>query len=181
MSFIRPEARAVLVRWGEPALYAAVALAGGWRGIALVAQGAWVGVVLLGLAAFAALALFHSVERALVSWRGRVAGPGIVSIQEGRISYFGPNGGAVMALDALVSVEIVTSDDGPVGTDLNWVLQDEIGQVAIIPGGAQGTTDLVDRLGTLPGFDHVAVITAMGSTGPARFRLWRRGSYVGSS
>lgn len=181
MSFFRPEAIATVRRWGEPALYATVALGGGWQGLRLLGQGAWVGAVMLGLAAFAALALFHAVQRALVRWRGRAAGPGIVSIHEGRISYFGPEGGAIMALDALVKVEIVTTDDGPIGTDLFWLLQDESGQIVAIPGGADGTTDLLDRLGTLKGFDHIAVLSAMGSTSQGRFRLWQRPSYTVSS
>ena len=181
MSFFRPEAVAAVRRWGEPALYAVVLFGGGWYGFALLNQGGWVGVVVLAIAAFAGLALFHAVERSIVAWRGRAQGPGVVAVQEGRISYFGPQGGAVLALDALVLIEIVTSDGGPFEVDLHWVLQDEIGQIIAIPGGAAGTQDLLDRLGSLPGFDHIAVISAMGSTQSGRFRLWRRASYVGSS
>lgn len=174
MSFIRPEAKTALRRYGEPAIYAVVAAIGLLKGISLLSQGAWVGLILaiIGLVAF--LGLLGTLERTILAWRGRKQGPGVVSIHEGQISYFGPEGGAVLAMDALVSIDIVTTDAGPYAQDLFWHLTDEVGQQAIIPGGAQDATNLLDRLGSLPGFDHMAVISAMGSTDHARFRIWRR-------
>ena len=140
----------------------------------MLRAGSWVGVVLLTIGAFACLALVGVVERALLSWRGRKGGPGIVKIEEGRISYFGPDTGAVLALDALVSVDIVTTSAGPMGDDLFWVVTDETGQMIAIPGGAEGADQLLDRLGSLPGFSHRQVVSAMGSTEDARFQIWRR-------
>ena len=43
-----------------------------------------------------------------------------------------------------------------------------------IPGGAKDAGRLLDVLGALPGFDHIAVVAAMGSTEDARFPLWSR-------
>lgn len=174
MSFFRPEAVDAVRRYGEPAIYGVVALVGLWYGWKLLNQGAWVGAVLFAIGLFAGFGLFGTIERAIVSWRGRRHGPGVVSIHEGQISYFGPEGGAILALDALVRVEIVTTTDGPFGSDVFWHLTDELGQTAIIPGGAQDITTLLDRLGGLPGFDHIAVISAMGSTDDARFKIWSR-------
>ncbi len=77
-------------------------------------------------------------------------------------------------MDALVRVEIITTGAGPFAPDLFWHLTDEIGQTAVIPGGAKDITSLLDRLGGLPGFDHIAVISAMGSTDDARFKIWSR-------
>lgn len=178
MSFIRPEAQQVLRQWGMPAV---LALAGAvliWKGWALTSRGAYWGVVLMGLGAFACLALFGAVERALTGWRGRHGGPGIVMVQEGRISYLGPHGGAIMALDALILVEILTTEDGPKSDDVFWHLRDSLGQDTLIPAGARGTEAMLDVLGTLPGFDHVAVVRAMGSTGPGQFAIWSRGAHA---
>lgn len=172
MSFIRPEAATFLRQWGLPAILAVVGMALIWKGWILTAQGAWVGVVLMVLGAFCGLTLVGVVERALAGWRGRHGGPGIVTVEEGRISYFGPQGGGILALDALTLVEIVTTDNGPVGEDLCWRLADSLGQQVVIPGGAKGTQDMLDTLGTLPGFDHLAVVRAMGSTSQARFAIW---------
>ena len=174
MSFIRPEATAALRRYGEPALYALVAGWGLWHGLRLLGDGNWFRAVPLALGIIALLGLAGAAERALVAWRGRTAGPGTVSIKEGQIAYFGPHGGAIMALDALVSVEIETSANGPAGEDLFWLLEDELGQKVAIPGSADGAVSLLDRLGTLPGFDHMAVVSAMGSSRDARFAVWRR-------
>ena len=130
--------------------------------------------MLIALGLFACHSLVGVVERALLGWRNRKGGPGMVIIEEGRISYFGPETGAVLAWDALVSVDIVTTGDGPMADDLFWVLADETGQMAAIPGGAEGTGALLDTLGSLEGFRHGAVISAMGSTENARFEIWRR-------
>lgn len=174
MSFIRPEAKDQIRRFGEPLIYLVVATWGLWTGFSAVGGGSWTGLIPLVLGLIAALALFNAVERAIVSWRTRVRGPGVVQVHEGRIAYFGPEGGAVTALDGLASVSIVTTADGPLGADLYWHLSDVEGQVMVIPGGAEGTQALLDRLGSLSGFDHMAVIQAMGSTDSAQFPLWHR-------
>lgn len=174
MSFFRPEAVDAIRRWAEPVVYAVVSIVGLWRGLHLIQEGAWVGVVIFVIGLFAAFGLFGTVERAIVAWRGRRHDPGVVSIHEGQISYFGPEGGAILALDGLVRVEIITTGAGPVVPDLFWQLTDEIGQIALIPGGAKDITALLDRLGGLPGFDHLAVLSAMGSTEDARFKIWSR-------
>ena len=174
MSFFRPEAVGTVRRIAEPLIYLAVAVFGLWRGLLLINDGAWVGAILFGIGALAAVALITAIERAVVAWRGRKTGPGVVSIREGQISYFGPEGGAVLAMDALVKIEIITTDQGPFAQDLFWHLTDEIGQTAIIPGGATDATELLDRLGSLTGFNHMAVMSAMSSTENARFQIWSR-------
>lgn len=173
MSFLRPEAMAALRRYGEPAVYAILGGWAVWKGVVLLGRGSWVGGFLLVIGAVALMALFGAAERALVAWRGRRAGPGTVSIREGQIAYFGPFGGAIMALDSLVSVDLDTAGlDGD--GEVFWVLQDEIGQMVRIPGGADGAVALLDRLGTLPGFDHRAVVQAMSSRSARRVAVWRR-------
>lgn len=174
MSFIRPEAAAFLRTWGLPAAFAIAGLALIWHGWAMTARGAWVGVLLMGLGAFCCLGLFGAAERAVMAWRGRHGGPGVVTIEEGRISYFAPFGGGILAMDAIDRIEIVTTDRGPFEDDLFWRLSDSMGQHIAIPGGASGAEGLLDTLGTLPGFDHLSVVRAMGSTEPAQFLLWQR-------
>lgn len=174
MSFIRPEALKVLKQWGVPG---ALAVGGGaaiWRGWGMMSDGAWVGGVLIGIGVFACLALVGAVERALTGWRGRRGGPGMVVVEEGRISYFGPAGGGIVALDALVAIDIVTTDQGPLAEDLFWVLTDEFGKMVSIPGGARDASLLLDALGALKNFNHRAVFSAMSSIENARFEIWRR-------
>ncbi|MFK7943402.1 MAG: hypothetical protein AB8B85_10895 [Paracoccaceae bacterium] len=179
MSFIRPEAATVLRTWGIPAALAIAGVAMIWHGWALAGRGAWVGFLLIALGVLSCLALFGALERAMTGWRGRHGAPGIVTVDEGRISYFAPFGGGIVALDALTRVEIVTTNHGPMEDDLFWRLSDSMGQEVAIPGGAKGVEGLLDILGTLPGFDHMAVVRAMGSTDIARFVLWQRAAAPG--
>ena len=182
MSFIRPEAAAALRRYGEPAAWAAIAALGLWKGVALLASGAWIGLVPLALGAVAAFAVLGTAERALVARRSARAGPGIVAVQEGRISYLGPHGGASVAVDALVRIDIVAGEevygeevygDGA-SEDARWELTDDAGQRLTIPAGAANAGALLDVLGGLPGFNNMAVVLAMRADAPGRSAVWRR-------
>lgn len=171
MSFVRPEAARAIRRYAEPAVYAGVAALCLWKAVGLLADGAWIGLVPLALGAVAAFAALGTAERALVARRSARSGPGIVSVQEGRISYFGPHGGAGVAIDALVRVDIVAGD-GPSGA--RWELTDETGQRLSIPASAAQAETLLDALGGLPGFNNMAVVLAMQAETPRRSPIWRR-------
>lgn len=174
MSFFRPEAISFLTTWAEPAIYAGIGIICGTKSISLLANGSGLGVVLAAIGLLAIFAFYGAVTRAVYAQRTREKGPGIVSVLEGRISYLGPLGGAVMARDALVSVDIVTNSTGFNTADLHWVLMDESQQKVAIPGAATDANKLLDALGVLPGFDHEAIVRAMKSEGNARFPVWRR-------
>ncbi len=173
MSFFRPEATALLRRYGEPALFSAIAVFGLGKGIELIWRGAWFGLVPAVLGAFAAFAAIAAVERTMITRRGTRNGPGIVLIDEGRISFFSPLGGAVIALDDLVSIEIVVAGLPGERVEAYWVLSDLTGTTVRIPSAAEHAEQLVDVLGTLQGFDRMAVVVAMAATHPARFPIWR--------
>ena len=174
MSFIRPEAAKTISTWAEPVIYAGVAVICGVKGIGLLANGHGVGVVLAAIGLFAIFAFYGAVTRSVYAQRMREKGPGIVSILEGRISYLGPLGGAILARDALVSIDIVTNSTAYGRADLHWVLVDESNQKIAIPGAATDAGKLLDALGALPGFDHEAIVRAMKAHGNERFPVWRR-------
>jgi hypothetical protein len=75
--------------------------------------------------------------------------------------------------DDLQSVEIVNTDEGPYYPDVFWVLHGS-GSGCIIPQGATGEAQLLERLQMLPGFDNGAVINAMTVTTNKRSLCWRR-------
>ena len=176
MSFIRPEAAAALRRYGEPAIYAAIAGLCLWQAVSLLADGDWIGLAPLALGAVAAFAVLGTAERALVARRSARAGPGIVAVQEGRISYFGPHGGSSVAVDALVRVDIVSGDSAPDDAveSARWELTDETGQLLAVPASAANAEALLDVLGGLPGFNNMAVVLAMQSENAGRSSIWRR-------
>ena len=73
----------------------------------------------------------------------------------------------------LQEVSILTTDEGPYGDDVIWMLRGTGGGCAV-PSETDGVTGLLARLQQLPGFDNGAVIRAMGSTDAAEFVCWRR-------
>ena len=76
--------------------------------------------------------------------------------------------------DELEGVDVMTTADGPLAEDVFWVLlgSRERGAGAVIPQRLS-PEELVHRLSALPGFDHDAMIRAMGSTREATFVCWR--------
>jgi len=77
--------------------------------------------------------------------------------------------------DELTEVALETSDDGPVGEDVWWVLTSGDAGVRV-PDGATGTAELLVRLQELPGFDNDALIEAMSCVERRTFVLWRASS-----
>jgi hypothetical protein len=73
--------------------------------------------------------------------------------------------------DDLRGVVIETTDRGPFGTDVFWLLAGEKGG-CIIPMGAQGEEALLENFKRLPRFDFQGMILAMGSTENERFVVW---------
>lgn len=89
--------------------------------------------------------------------------------------------GAVQSLrwSDIGAVNIVTTADGPFEPDLFWLIQSLDRKTNLtIPMGAEGEHDLLRRMqARLSGFDNMAVVEAMSSTGPAGFVVWEP-SYV---
>ena len=100
----------------------------------------------------------------------------IVSLSGERIAVTDAEGEeAGLALADLNGVMIETNDSGPFGADVWWLLFGADDRVAVaFPQGATGEQAAIDWLIGLPGFDHDAMIMAMGSTGNAVFPVWRR-------
>lgn len=75
----------------------------------------------------------------------------------------------------LHEVGILTTDEGPMQEDVFFLLIAADGKSGcVVPQGAEGCEDLLERLQKLPGFDNEAVIKAMGSASNAKFVCWKR-------
>ncbi len=107
-------------------------------------------------------------------WPRRVDLVGEVALDELTLSYILPNGGSrCLAWSDLRAVEIVTTDAGPFGEDVFWVLFGAEPPL-IIPQSAHNSDALLARLQEFPGFNSNAIIAAMSSTAPGRFPCWSR-------
>lgn len=74
--------------------------------------------------------------------------------------------------EELEAIDIVTTDEGPFVEDVFWVFHGRQGG-CVIPG--ELGSRILDFANRFPDWDTSAVVTAMGSTGNARFRVWTRG------
>lgn len=77
----------------------------------------------------------------------------------------------------LVTVMVITSDQGPFVTDLFWILQSRDSRRSmVVPMGASGEHELLQAMQQrLHGFDNMSVVEAMGSTSNASFKVWEKG------
>lgn len=165
MPLIRPEASAALLRWREVALSLGVVALGLW----LVLRPGLFYNVLGG----AVLGLGFGLS--LTAWRRlRFARPvtavGVVEVDEGQVSYFGPETGGLIALPDLARIEI-----RPQSPDRAWHLVQQDGHSLTIPVAAQGTELLYDVFGALPAARAETFIAALSGPVPTTSQtLWRR-------
>ena len=73
----------------------------------------------------------------------------------------------------LQKVSIVTTDDGPFAEDVFYVLY-SADAGCVVPQGAPNSSDLLERLQELSGFDSEAVVQAMGCASNNEFVCWER-------
>ena len=76
--------------------------------------------------------------------------------------------------DELEEVVIKTTAAGPYFEDFFLILHGQNGSGCVVPLEQAGTTGLLERLQSLPGFDHEKLIQATASVEEARFTCWRK-------
>ncbi|SNR65448.1 hypothetical protein [Puniceibacterium sediminis] len=168
---IRPGAKRELRRWRDALAGAAVLLVGLYWGF-FTGGGLlhWMGyaVALGGLAV-----AFAGIQRA--RFRQGEGGPGVVEINERRISYFGPLTGGVVDLDDLDALSLDQGEKPP-----HWVLV-QSGQPPLhIPLTATGAEALFDAFATLPGIRTEQMLRRMSETGRDVVVIWRSAARVNS-
>ncbi|MEL7099059.1 MAG: hypothetical protein AAGM84_09550 [Pseudomonadota bacterium] len=166
MTFFRPEAKALLWQWREVLIGAAAALLALWW---LVGSGgllAYIGGFLL-LASGGLVAV--GIQRG--RFRGPGGGAGVVQVDEGQITYFGPlSGGMIMVRD----LERLILDRAQ--RPAHWHL-DQQGQPAVlIPVNAQGADALFDAFATLPGLRTERMLGALHADDSGAVVIWERRS-----
>lgn len=105
----------------------------------------------------------------------RAASPVRVTHDERLISVNDGEGSVqTMPWSELANVTVLTSDSGPFEVDLFWILTDRSGRQSLtVPMGATGEHALLLAMqARLAGFDNMAVVEAMSSSGNATFQIW---------
>lgn len=143
---IRPEVQALFVKYREAIIGVLVTLLGlYWTTSVGLLQ--WVGVaVALG----GAVLVFTGIQRA--RFRSEGGGPGIVTLDEGEVSYFGPFDGGAVSMREMTMLSLDPTAIPPV-----WILSQGGQKDLYIPVNAEGSDRLFDAFATLPGIrtDHL--------------------------
>jgi len=171
MPLIRPDLTRAAHRWRETLTGGAVAVLGLWAGLAALPPLSWIGWV--AALAGAGLAV-GGIQRGRFRDAGDApGGPGIVTVTEGQVAYWGPLDGGAVALDALRSLAL-----DPTGRPPHWVLEHDLGPPLHIPVTAAGGEALFDLFAQLPGLSMEDVLRARTAPGRTPRILWRRAGTI---
>lgn len=170
-----------LRHWAETAVALALAVACLYSGARAGLSGAWLGWALAAIGLACALWTKAAFDRARIA--EAMDGPGVVSLEEGRVAYFAPEAdpdlpydsrfqGGVVALEDIWSVEAIELKRG---AGLAWRLRPVGGGPVVIPVGARGADALPETLSALPGFSVRRAGRAFEEKGLGVRPIWRRG------
>lgn len=166
MSMIRPEARAALWRWREIFAAGLVILWGLRWALTSFGIVKGLGWVLVILGAGLLIAAFQRLR-----FRQGGGGPGIVTIEERRVVYFGPDSGGVLDMDSLHMLQL---NPAPA---LTWELRDDGNNQLNIPINAEGADALFDLFVALPGIKTEAMLDALRHPPQTRVTIWKSPRY----
>lgn len=154
MTFLRPEAAALLTRWRQPILFGAGLLLCLYILARNLGSPFW--MIVAGLAAFfCAVSFYQAWLRARLGSDG--SAEGVVVIDEHRIGYFGPNTGGFVEMKDLRRLDVYNGA---------WILHQIDGPRLDIPFDAPKADALLDLFAQLPGVTlaklHSALATRQG-------------------
>jgi len=143
-------------------------------GLALILLGIWVVLGLGGLMSFLGSGLIVAggllaligVQR--TRFRQSSGGLGMVDLDEGQVTYFGPLTGGAVALRDLEDVSLLRSRQTP-----HWRLRAGDTEV-LIPTDASGADALFDAFATLPGLKMEKVLAELSAKGAHDTVIWSR-------
>jgi len=123
----------------------------------------------IALAVFAAFAL----EPLLLTWEVRKRGDELQITDEGVLRRLARGDSEYVRWSELREVSIVVTQGVNLAEEYFFVLAGTGTSGVLVGQQLAAKHDLLSHLGKLPGFDHRAIATAMGSAVDQRFVLWR--------
>ncbi|WP_296417042.1 hypothetical protein [Pseudooctadecabacter sp.] len=156
---IRAEVKTLAWKWREVLFAAGVAGLGLWWGSASFGVMQWLGY---GVAAVAVMLGIAAAQK--VRFRGDSDGPGVVVLDERRVTYLGPEDGGVADLDLMVQLDVTPAPA--------WRLINADGHYIDIPTDAKGVEVLFDAFTALPGLSTQHMLSVLQRTKPARMTVW---------
>jgi hypothetical protein len=170
MSLLHPGLAARLARWREALASGGVVAFGIW----VMSLGGWVyhptGAAIACVGVLWAIVALRRLRFARAASAPGSA-PGVISLDEGQVSYFGPVFGGALAVDEIVELRIARRDGV-----VEWRLRGRDGSLVRIPAAAMGAERLFDVFSALPGIDILTLTQVLDA--PPREGLspplWRR-------
>jgi hypothetical protein len=162
--FLRPAARATLLRLRGLALALVISGLGVWFAARSFGAMEWLGWLVAVLGAGLTIAQLQRLRFGTHS-----GGPGIVRVLERRLEYFGPLTGGIIDLDDLRRLALDGASQPP-----HWLLSGPGGQLVAVPVNAEGADSLFDAFAALPGLQSNRLIEAVQAPPPAITILWER-------
>ena len=163
---IRAELRAQLLRWRESLAGLALAGLGGYWGLTSFGVLQWLGWAGVGLGAMLAVA---GVQRARFRQPGQ--GPGVVTVDERQVTYFGPLSGGAVTLEALRALDLDRAS-----RPAHWILYQDGQPPLAIPANAAGAEALFDAFAALPGLGTERMLAELQGPPGKVARIWARPS-----
>ena len=165
---IRPEAAAVLQRWRDAFIGAALIALGLYWFTKTFGLLYWVGAA---LALIGALIGFAGLQRARFSKSQH--GAGIVDVTEGQITYFGPDTGGVIALDDITKISLIYYQNQQL-----WKLEQPAQPALFIPTGATGAERLFDAFTQLDNFQIEAMLQLLAQRLNTPQTIWQKDYFL---
>ncbi|MEQ6248913.1 hypothetical protein ABMC89_08480 [Sulfitobacter sp. HNIBRBA3233] len=162
--FFRPEAKAALWRWREVLVAGALVCLGLWW---LLGPGGLLAVPAVALVGIGAALAWIGVQRA--RFRGNGEGAGVVSVDEGQVSYLGPLTGGVVALRDLERISLVRTARPP-----HWQLDAPGQEPVMIPVNAANADALFDAYASLPQFHTERMLSELRGGTAQAVVIWER-------
>lgn len=166
MGLIRPELRAWALKWREALIGVGIGALGLYWALTGIGLLSWIG---WGVALTAPVLVVAGVQRG--RFRSGSDGPGVVTVDEGQVAYFGPLTGGAVALTELLRLSLDGESRPPC-----WVLEQPGQPDLMIPLTAQGADALFDVFAALPGIRTDRMLEEMRRKSDRRVMIWERGA-----
>ncbi|MGR3661158.1 MAG: hypothetical protein ACU0CA_08225 [Paracoccaceae bacterium] len=164
MDFVRPEVTTVIWRFRDAMIGAAVSFIGLYWAINGVGFMVIVGT---SVTVAGALLVFAGIQRG--RFRAGSGGAGIVHVDEGQVTYYGPIDGGSIVIANLERVDL-NPRAKPVG---EWILFDPTMAPLCIPTNAEGSEFLFDVFAGLEGMQTEQMLTALNSNPKEQIVVWQ--------
>lgn len=164
MAFVRNEVKVAIVKFRDAIAGVAVSLLGVYWALNSIG---FMSILGTSLAVAGALLVFAGIQRG--RFQSNDDGPGVVHVDEGQVTYFGPlEGGSVVVAD-LSKVELVPDGDGK----SKWVLYDPATEPLNIPTDAEGAEALFDVFSGLDGLQTEKMLALLNTRRSEREVIWQ--------